>query len=83
MPGSGKSTCYQQHFQSHGYVHINRDALKTMDKCKTEMRAALARGASVVIDNTNVSAKDREPWVEVRHVAGGAVLVLRSNVSLD
>jgi adenylate kinase family enzyme len=32
-PASGKSTFSKKYFTPYGYVHINRDTLKTQDKC--------------------------------------------------
>ena len=32
-PASGKSTLSKKYFVSNGYIHINRDTLKTQDKC--------------------------------------------------
>jgi bifunctional polynucleotide phosphatase/kinase len=33
LPASGKSTFSKKYFLPFGYVHINRDILKTQEKC--------------------------------------------------
>lgn len=60
MPGSCKSTFYQQNLQPKGWVHINQDILKTQPKVLNGIRTALASGKSVVVDATN-------PGVDKRH----------------
>ena len=63
FPGSGKSTYYREHFAPHGYVHINRDTLKTPAKCLAAAEAALNAKQRVCVDNTNGGAEDRKVWV--------------------
>jgi len=58
-PGSGKSTFSKKALVPNGYVRINRDTLGTNDRCLLETRAALEKGKSVVIDNTNPSVDSR------------------------
>ena len=76
-PGSGKSEIFRRHFSPAGYVHVNRDTLKTMDACLASMRSALADGANVVVDNTSPTAADRKPFIEAARAAGASVRCLR------
>ena len=62
-PASGKSTFALKHFVANGYVHVNRDTLKTPAKCLRVMREALAAGKSVVVDNTNPKEETREDYI--------------------
>lgn len=50
FPGSGKSTFAEQY---KGYVIVNRDTLKTWQKCVEVAKKALKEGKSVIVDNTN------------------------------
>jgi bifunctional polynucleotide phosphatase/kinase len=69
-PASGKSTLYQRYFASKGYVHVNRDALKTMTKCVALAKASFAARKSVFIDNTNPSRKARTDFIRLAAEAG-------------
>ena len=64
FPASGKSTFYKRYFQPNGYVHINRDTLKTPAACLKACNQALEEGKSVVVDNTNPDAASREPYID-------------------
>jgi len=56
-PGSGKSTFWQTHYSD--YSRINRDTLKTKEKCLKVAAEEINKKKSVVIDNTNPSKEDR------------------------
>jgi bifunctional polynucleotide phosphatase/kinase len=64
-PGSGKTELVKSVLLPKAYVHINRDTLKTASKCKSVAESALESGMSVVIDNTNPTAKDREEYMKI------------------
>jgi bifunctional polynucleotide phosphatase/kinase len=65
LPASGKSSVYRDGFKSLGYVHINRDTLKTAAKCERVLRAALQGGKPAAVDNTNPSPAARRVWVQI------------------
>ena len=50
-PGSGKSTFWQNYLPN--YSRVNRDTLKTKEKCYKVAEQEILNGKSVVIDNTN------------------------------
>lgn len=66
-PASGKTTFYKEHMYCHGYLHINRDKLGTMEKCVDEAKRALSMGHSVVIDNTSPSVESRQRFILAGH----------------
>lgn len=65
MPASGKSTFCKKHLLPRGYVHVNRDTLKTKEKCMKVMENALSEGKSVVIDNTNPDQDSRKNFLNI------------------
>ena len=60
-PGSGKSTFCTTHLPN--YVRVNRDTLKTKEKCYKVADQQLSQGKSVVIDNTNPKKEDRNYFI--------------------
>lgn len=64
LPASGKSCYYARYFKDAGYVYVNRDTLGTMPKCVKLCKTSLEAGASVVIDNTNVTVKHRKQFID-------------------
>jgi len=65
MPGSGKTSYYERYFAPLGYVHINRDKLKTEIRVVNAYRKALEQGKSIVIDETNPVRARRDAWCQI------------------
>lgn len=63
MPGSGKSTFFEQNLKPRGWVHANQDTLKTQPKMLTAVRSALTAGQSVAVDATNPSPDKRREYI--------------------
>ena len=63
-PGSGKSCFAKKYMESLGYVVINRDKLKTWQKCVKLCEQTLINGKSCVIDNTNPDPDTRKRYVD-------------------
>ena len=70
FPATGKTTFAKQYLLSKGYVHINRDLLKTQSACIRATRKALQSGHRVVIDNTNPSVAARSRYITVAREIG-------------
>ena len=67
MPAAGKSTLAGDG-QFDGYDYVSRDVLKTKNKCLKAAALSMSKGRSVIIDNTNPTAKGRAEFVELaRH----------------
>jgi bifunctional polynucleotide phosphatase/kinase len=47
------------------YTRVNRDTLKTKEKCLKVAEEEIKKGNSVVIDNTNPSAADRKIYIDL------------------
>lgn len=60
---SGKSTFTVNHLPD--YERVNRDTLKTKEKCLKVAEEALKNKKSVVIDNTNPSSADRALYIKL------------------
>ena len=75
LPASGKSSFYRQRFAS-THAHLSKDLMPkaARDKAVRQLAAlerALSGGGSAVVDDTNPSAADRAPLLEIarRHGA--------------
>jgi len=77
LPASGKSTFYQQRFAA-THAHVSKDLWpKSADKTARqarELRAALAAGRSVVVDNTNPALADRAEVIAIAREVGARVI---------
>ena len=69
-PAIGKSSWAQANLVPHGYVWVNQDTLKTKAKCVKAVKDALAKGKSVVVDNTNRDAATRSLYIAEAKKAG-------------
>lgn len=67
-PGSGKSTFWQNYLQ--GYFRVNRDTLKTKEKCYKVAEQQMQKGNSVVIDNTSPKREDRKYFIDLAKKMG-------------
>lgn len=63
FPASGKSTFVEDYLIPKGFIHINRDNLKSWQKCVKECEQSLSKGFSVVIDNTNPDRESRQRYI--------------------
>lgn len=65
MPATGKTSFVRRHLVSRGYVWINQDTMQTFTRCARATRESLARGKSVVIDNTNANHTSRAKFIDI------------------
>jgi predicted kinase len=77
LPAAGKTTFARAQFPSHLYV--SKDALPAHARDKqarqdAAIRAGLASGRSVVVDNTNVTAADRAGIITIAREFGARVV---------
>jgi predicted kinase len=74
LPAAGKTSLYRQRFAA-THEHVSKDLLTRVgDRSARQhelIAAALGKGRSVVVDNTNASAADRAPLIALgrRHGA--------------
>lgn len=99
LPASGKSTHARQLLEENGnWVRLNRDLLRTMlhfdkwtgrnegltvDAEKTLAKMFLEQGINVVIDDTNLSQKHKDMWMEVAKETGSEMATLEKNPPFD
>lgn len=76
IPGSGKSTYYQQSLNPLEYVHVSRDELKTIPKMKKMVREALLGDRLVAIDATNARQVHRQEYYDLAMEFGYTVTLL-------
>jgi predicted kinase len=85
LQAAGKSSFYRHAFAG-THVLVSKDLFKNArDRERSQrllLRAALERGASVVLDNTNATAEDRAALIEIARAHGARVIgyVLESDL---
>ena len=70
LPASGKSTFVKTYMEPNKYIAVNRDELKTQDKCMKLCSDSLKAKKSVVIDNTNPSKDSRQSYINIAKKLG-------------
>jgi predicted kinase len=77
LPGAGKTTFYQQRFAGTATL-VSKDLLRSGGRLGERqaalVEAALGRGESVVVDNTNPQVDDRSPLVAQARRRGGRAI---------
>src|SRR5436190_73155 len=77
LPGAGKSTFVRAHYPFHEHVSKDNFPPGARDKQNRQdglLRAALAAGQSVVVDNTNVTVADRAAIIAIAREFGARVV---------
>ncbi len=80
-PGSGKSTFWHNYLPK--YERVNRDTLKTKEKCYKVAEQHINEGKSVVIDNTNPDKQARKYFIDLAKKYDYKVRCFRMNVPKD
>jgi hypothetical protein len=73
IQGAGKTTFYGERFAA-THLRLSLDMLKSRHRLDALMRACLAAGQPFVIDNTNVLASERAPYIAAARAAGFAAI---------
>lgn len=77
LPGAGKSTFYRERLAS-THRHISKDNFphgrSRQQRQDALIREALSGGASVAVDNTNVSAEERRSIITIAREYGARVV---------
>ncbi len=84
LPGAGKTTFYRAHFAA-THAHVSKDlwphARHRDARQQRVLDELLARGRSVVIDNTNPAKMDREPLLAIAKTRGARAVAYYFDVS--
>lgn len=72
LQGSGKSTFYRKHLAD--MVHVNLDTQKNRTAEWELVESCLAKGLSLVIDNTNPSVEERARYILPAKAAGYRII---------
>jgi bifunctional polynucleotide phosphatase/kinase len=87
-PGCGKSSISAK-ISEIGFLNdiyyeiINRDVLKTMQKCVKLTKKALENNFNVIIDNTNPNKKSRKIFIDIAKEYNYNVIVILINTSYE
>lgn len=85
LPGAGKTTFYRQRLSA-THAHVSKDLFPPSAKNKQSrqdaaIRAALASGQSVAVDNTNVTAAERAAIIAIARTHGARIVVVYIDAS--
>lgn len=83
FPGSGKSYYCNNYILPNNYEYINQDTLKTAKKCISEAEKCMINNKKIVIDNTNPSAKVRQPYITLAKNYGYKVRAIDFKVTKE
>ena len=73
IQATGKSSFYKQNFFN-SHVRISLDLLKTRNREKQFMETCFKTSQKFVIDNTNLTKKDRKKYIEIAKDEGYEVI---------
>lgn len=65
FPASGKSHFAKKLNEIFGYEIINRDTLKTKQKCVSKASELIKKKKAFIVDNTNPSKEDRAQYIKI------------------
>ncbi|VDN36317.1 unnamed protein product [Gongylonema pulchrum] len=82
-PGSGKSFLANKLARDYGYEIVNRDTLKTWQKCVENAKILLKRKQSVIVDNTNADAQSRKRFCDVAKSFGAVARCFVFNCTFE
>ena len=80
-PSCGKTTFVRTHLPE--FTHINRDTLKSMDRCEQVLRESLQNGQSAIIDNTNPDRASRKRFIDAARSFDGKLLCIHWRVTKE
>ena len=81
IQASGKSSLYREYLSD--MIHVSLDDLKTRNREKRRIEEAVEKELSLVIDNTNPTKKEREPYISLGKANGYKICgyYLRSSIA--
>ncbi|VIO86275.1 Uncharacterized protein BM_BM16889 [Brugia malayi] len=82
-PGCGKSSLAQKLAVEHGYGIVNRDTLKTWQKCVENAKILLKRQQNVIVDNTNADRESRKRYINLGKSFGADLRCFLFNCTLE
>lgn len=82
-PGCGKSQLANKLARDHGYDIVNRDTLKTWQKCVENAKILLKRKQSVIVDNTNGDVQSRKRFCDLAKSFGADSRCFLFNCTLE
>lgn len=82
-PASGKSFFFEEYLEPEGYIHVNRDTLRTWQKCVKITEQSIKDQLSVVVDNTNTDKETRARYMSIAKEHNVPVRAFYMTTTLD